>query len=348
MLAREPIPFVDVTPGTLQQYTALLLERLAATHFPDMAGMVRVRGRWTDPGRASGKTYYGAKVVDDGGAQTKIEILASLVAGRGIQPGQNVIVTGSLATRSSNYGLEVRLVAADIQLGEQEEVVRTDAVPQGRLTLERLRSMPMRRVPFPERDSLSVALIQSTSAVAQVAQDCMAELAQLGDRVQVTPLRINMLDPVAIAAAIRDAQGCDVLVLIRGGGDAADFEVFDDPRVVAALAEQRVHRVLGLGHSGNATALDLVADFSANTPAQAGMYVRERLQARQRMAKEAERSLAQARDRVSELERDRTAVQAQLQAANGLLHQARQQQGVPMWWAIAAFLAGGLLMLLLR
>lgn len=28
--------------------------------------------------------------------------------------------------------------------------------------------------------------------------------------------------------------------------------------------------------------------------------------------------------------------------------QARQQQGVPIWWAIAAFLAGDLLMLLVR
>lgn len=348
MAALEPIPFVDVTPGTLQQYTALLLERLAATNFPDMAGMVRLRGRWTDPGRVSGKTYYGVKVVDDGGAHAKVEILASLVAGRGIQPGQNVILTGSLATRSSNYGLEVRLVAADIQLGEQEEVARTDAVPQGRLTIERLRSFPVHRVPFPERDTVSVALIQSASVVAQVALDCMAELAHLGDQVQVTPLRINMLDPVAIAAAIRSAQGNDIIMLIRGGGDAADFEVFGDPRVVSALAEQSAHRVLGLGHSGNATVLDLMADFSANTPAQAGMYVRERMQARQRMAKEVERSLRQARDRVTELERERNAVQAQLQAANGLLNAEKQQRGVPMWWAIAAFLAGGLLILLMR
>ena len=54
------------------------------------------------------------------------------------------------------------------------------------------------------------------------------------------------------------------------------------------------------------------------------MYVRERLQARQRMATEGERSLGQVRNRVSELEMDRNAVQGQLQAANGLLKQARQ------------------------
>ena len=74
--------FADVTPGTFQQFTSLLLERLAVSQLPEMAGMIRLRGRWTDPGRASGKYFYGAKVVDDGGAQAKVEIMASLVASR--------------------------------------------------------------------------------------------------------------------------------------------------------------------------------------------------------------------------------------------------------------------------
>ena len=112
--------FADVTPGTFQQFTALLLERLAVTQLPEMAGMIRLRGRWTDPGRASGKYFYGAKVVDDGGAQAKVEIMASLVASRGIVPGQNVILAGRLVIKSSNYGIEVKLAATDIQLGEQD------------------------------------------------------------------------------------------------------------------------------------------------------------------------------------------------------------------------------------
>ena len=68
--------FSDVSQGTVQQFAALLVERLAVAHIPEMAGMVRLYGRWTDPGRPSGK-YYGAKVVDDGGAQVKVEFLCS-------------------------------------------------------------------------------------------------------------------------------------------------------------------------------------------------------------------------------------------------------------------------------
>ena len=338
--------FSDVSPGTLQQFTTLLLERLAASELPELGGMIRLHGRWTDPGRASGKSYYGAKIVDDGGAQAKVEILASLVASRGIVPGHMVIATGRLAVRSTNFGLEVRLVATDIQLGDQEQAAKTEGVQQGRMTIDRLRSIPMRRVPFPDRDSVSVTLIHSNSAAAQVTQDCMAELSKLGDAVGVFPVKVNMLDPVAIAKAIREANADDIVMIIRGGGDAADFEVFDDPRVVTALSSQQAHRVVGLGHTGNATLLDLVADFSANTPAQAGAYVRERVQQRQRLLGDAGKDLKLAKERMDALEKERNTAHAQLQTASELL--AKAKGGVPIWAVAAAFAIGAALAYLIR
>ncbi len=345
-----PLPassqFADVSPGTLQQFTTLLLERLAASELPELGGMIRLHGRWTDPGRASGKSYYGAKIVDDGGSQAKVEILASLVASRGVLPGHLVIATGRLAVRSTNYGLEVRLVATDIELGDQEQAAKTEVAQQGRMTIERLRSIPMRRVPFPDRDSVSVTLIHSNSAAAQVTQDCMAELSKLGDSVGVFPVKVNMLDPVAIATAIRDANSDDIVMIIRGGGDAADFEVFDDPRVVTALSSQQAHRVVGLGHTGNATLLDLVCDFSANTPAQAGAYVRERVQQRQRLLGDAGKDLRLAKERMEALEKERNTAQAQLQTASELL--AKAKGGVPAWAVAVAFAVGATLAYLIR
>ena len=345
-----PLPassqFADVSPGTLQQFTTLLLERLAASELPELGGMIRLHGRWTDPGRASGKSYYGAKIVDDGGSQAKVEILASLVASRGVLPGHLVIATGRLAVRSTNYGLEVRLVATDIELGDQEQAAKTEVAQQGRMTIERLRSIPMRRVPFPDRDSVSVTLIHSNSAAAQVTQDCMAELSKLGDSVGVFPVKVNMLDPVAIATAIRDANSDDIVMIIRGGGDAADFEVFDDPRVVTALSSQQAHRVVGLGHTGNATLLDLFCDFSANTPAQAGAYVRERVQQRQRLLGDAGKDLRLAKERMEALEKERNTAEAQLQTASELL--AKAKGGVPAWAVAVAFAVGAILAYLIR
>lgn len=338
--------FADVSPGTLQQFTTLLLERLAASELPELGGMIRLHGRWTDPGRPSGKSFYGAKIVDDGGAQGKVEILASLVASRGILPGHQVIATGRLAVRSTNYGLEVRLVASDIQLGDQEQAAKTEVAQQGRMTIERLRSIPMRRVPFPDRDCVSVTLIQSTSAAAQVSQDCMAELSKLGDAIGVFPVKVNMLDPVAIATAIREANADDIVMIIRGGGSDADFEVFDDPRVVTALSSQQAHRVVGLGHTGNATLLDLIADYSANTPAQAGAYVRERVQQRQRLLGDAGKDLKLARERMEALEKERNTALSQLQTASELL--AKAKGGVPAWSVGVAFVIGAALAYVFR
>lgn len=344
-MTTEPSLFSDVSPATLQQYTALLLERLAMSQLPELGGMVRLHGRWTDPGRASGKSFYGAKIVDDGGAQAKIEILSSLVASRGIVPGHQVIATGRLAVRSTNYGLEVRLVATDIQLGDQEMAAKSEVAQQGRMTIDRLRSIPMRRVPFPDRDCVSVTLIQSTSAAAQVSQDCMSELTKLGDAIGVFPVKVNMLDPVAIATAIRDANADDIVMIIRGGGDASDFEVFDDPRVILAMANQTAHRVIGLGHTGNNTLLDLIADHSSNTPAQAGAYVRERVLQRQRLLTDAGKDLRLVKERAENLEKERNTAQAQLSIANEMLAKAK---GIPSWTLAIAFIAGGALIWLLK
>ncbi len=154
-----------------------------------------------------------------------------------------------------------------------------------------------------------------------------------------------MLDPVAIATAIRDAAA-DVVVIIRGGGSSQDFEVFDDVRVIVALAEQRAHRVVGLGHSGNTSLLELVADVTANTPAQAGTYIRERVQHRQRMLGDAGRELRLAKERAENLEKERNIAQSQLQTASELL--AKAQGGVPYWAVAAAFVAGAALAWVLK
>ena len=111
--------------------------------------------------------------------------------------------------------------------------------------------------------------------------------------------------------------------------------------MIVALAEQRAHRVVGLGHSGNTSLLELVADVTANTPAQAGTYIRERVQHRQRLLGDVGRELRLAQERAANLEKERNIAQSQLQTASDLL--AKAQGGVPYWAAAAAFVAGAAL-----
>ena len=81
-----------------------------------------------------------------------------------------------------------------------------------------------------------------------------------------------MHDPAAIATALR-AIRADIVAVVRGGGDAASFAVFEDSRVLEALATCPAYRVLGLGHTANRTLAELLADHAASTPAAAGVHV---------------------------------------------------------------------------
>lgn len=275
MMKKYTEAFTSVSPATYQQYVKLLIERLAAEQLPELAGVICVQGKWLAPEQSSGKYIYGAKISDDGGAQVKVDIPTSIVTSRGIHPGQLVTITGCINIRSSNYGVEVRLNATDIKPSELHEDNKLQN-HEDRLTLERLKALPVTRNIFPHEFPIKIALIRSASTLAQVTMDCRSELDQLGDAVDVREIPINMLDPVAIAATIESITDAGILMLIRGGGDNLDFSVFDDHRVLSALARHTAHRVIGLGHTANTTLLDKIADYTANTPAQAGVYVKNK------------------------------------------------------------------------
>lgn len=81
-----------------------------------------------------------------------------------------------------------------------------------------------------------------------------------------------------IVRAIENANHkADIIAVIRGGGDDSQFEAFNNMSVITALSKSSGYRILGLGHSQDRTLLELVCDYSANTPTAAGTHIREML-----------------------------------------------------------------------
>lgn len=78
--------------------------------------------------------------------------------------------------------------------------------------------------------------------------------------------------PAQIVSAIEllDAQGVDVICLVRGGGSKGDLACFDDERVARAIAASRTPVLTGIGHTGDESIADLAAHTVAITPTKLG------------------------------------------------------------------------------
>ena len=58
----------------------------------------------------------------------------------------------------------------------------------------------------------------------------------------------------------------EVIAIIRGGGSADDLAVFNDEKLVRAVANSRIPIITGIGHEIDESLCDLAADFAASTP----------------------------------------------------------------------------------
>ena len=76
-----------------------------------------------------------------------------------------------------------------------------------------------------------------------------------------------------ITTAIDELENCDVICLIRGGGDLEDFLYFSSPEVFCKLHDSDKYIVTGIGHADDQPLCQLVADYAATTPTDAAYYV---------------------------------------------------------------------------
>ena len=78
--------------------------------------------------------------------------------------------------------------------------------------------------------------------------------------------------PGAIARAIRrlGSAGCDIVVVVRGGGSKADLAAFDTEPVARAVATSPVPVWTGIGHTGDESVADIVAHRAWHTPTECG------------------------------------------------------------------------------
>lgn len=239
---------------------------------PKGMSLLRVRGKLGTLRYGNVAKLFGVKLYE-GGDEVQIDIPKVLLAKLDAKGGEAVVVTGTLigvCSRYTDHRVEFHLDVVEAELADQSQPSATNK--QQPMSLARLKGLTVQRWQFPAELPLVISLASSKSGQAQVDQDFLLELQAVSDLVKIEKISVNVLSAQDIADGIAKAKG-HVVVLIRGGGSADQFEVFDAPAVLEALAKKDAYRVIGLGHTANSTLLDLVADYAATTPTKAGAYI---------------------------------------------------------------------------
>jgi len=104
-----------------------------------------------------------------------------------------------------------------------------------------------------------------TSREAAALRDVLTTLARRNPSIEVVVFRAGPGEGAAekIAAALEIAGrlgGCDVVLLVRGGGSIEDLWAFNEEIVARAIRACPIPVVTGIGHETDFTIADFVAD----------------------------------------------------------------------------------------
>lgn len=232
-------------------------------------GRIAVEGEVVRPTRHPGGTYFTLK---DRASQLPVRCPATRVDRCRTVAGERVLVTGALVWLNDRGQLQ--LVAEEVvpvgagaiasMLGEVRDRLRSDGL------LDR----PRRRLP---RLPTVIGVVCGTEAA--VRADIESVVAARFPGYPVDFVSTNVSGPGAAEAIIGslrqlDARpDVDVIVLARGGGDAAQMLPWSDETLCREIAGCATPVVSAIGHDGDHPLSDEVADLRCGTPSIAAAAV---------------------------------------------------------------------------
>lgn len=304
------------------------LEQVKAKVEPSFAGVCLV-GEVSNA-RTSGKHWY--FTLKEEGAALQCAVWASQQRFLRVQPkdGLRVVLKGSLSLYVPGGSLTFAVTHCEAAgVGDLQQRLRE---LEAALRAEGLFDRPRRALPaFPRRIGVAAALggaalrdvLEVTQRRAPGIDILIAPAAAQGDRC--------VPENLAALASLQDPTlGCDVILLVRGGGSLEDLWGFNNPALVRAVATSPVPVVTGVGHEIDVTLVDLASDRRAATPSQAAeLGTPDRAQLRSELRRRTEALLARMAWRLQGLE-----TELNLRADHGLLRHDPTAAAAARWDAL--------------
>jgi len=219
--------------------------------------------------RASGRHWY--FTLKEEGASLQCAVWASQQGRLKHTPrdGQRVVVQGNLNLYVA--GGSLTLAVTQVQLTGVGDLQARLRQLEAALRKAGLFSRPKRPLPrFPKRIGVVAALggaalrdvLEVSLRRAPGVDLLVAPAAAQGDR--CVPENLMALQEIQ-----DEFWGCDLILLVRGGGGIEDLWGYNDPALVEAVATCRLPIITGVGHEIDTTLVDLASDCRAVTPSQA-------------------------------------------------------------------------------
>ena len=194
-----------------------------------------------------------------------------------LAPGMVVVLRGSIDFYRARAEVSFILSEVDVtallgRLAAERATLLRTLDEEGLLGRNRALIVP----PVPQR----VGLVASPGTEGY--RDFVGQLTGSGFAFDVAVARVTVQGgaaPEAIARAITslDRHGVDLIVLVRGGGSKGDLAAFDAERVARALVGAGVPVWTGIGHTGDESVADIVANRSYITPTECGRELAQRV-----------------------------------------------------------------------
>ncbi|MDX1625389.1 MAG: exodeoxyribonuclease VII large subunit [Wenzhouxiangellaceae bacterium] len=248
------------------------LNREVRVHIEAGFPRVWVSGELSNLARpASGHRYF---TIKDDRAQLRCALFRGQAGNVQGDPanGDKVLVRGRLSLYEARGEFQLiadaMLPAGEGALAQAFEALKRKLEAEGLFAPERKRALPT----YPSR----IAVV--TSATGAAVRDILTTLQR---RWPVARVRLHAAQvqghaaPASLLRALRaaDADGCDVILLARGGGSLEDLWAFNDETLARAIAGAATPVVSGVGHETDFTIADFVADLRAATPTAAAEAV---------------------------------------------------------------------------